>query len=121
VKGFKIEEAFPDIKSNPYHWRVDPYEPNRVWFTIRTTATHTGPLHFGMSTYKATSADAFLLYVLDCLNSACRYGRSGLIQRSCECGRRVTKTERQTAPRMALIAACCCGNLICEQQSRSRR
>ena len=56
MKGFKIEEAFPDIKSNPYHWRVDPYEPNRVWFTIRTTATHTGPLHFGMSTYKATSA-----------------------------------------------------------------
>ena len=56
MKGFKIEEAFPDIKSNPYHWRVDPYEPNRVWFTIRTTATHTGPLNFGMSTYKATSA-----------------------------------------------------------------
>lgn len=21
--------------------RVDPYEPNRVWFTIRTTGTHT--------------------------------------------------------------------------------
>ena len=55
VKGFKIEEAFPDIKSNPYHWRVDPYEPNRVWFTVRTTATHTGPLRFGMRTYKATS------------------------------------------------------------------
>lgn len=56
VKGFKIEEAFPDIKSNPYHWRVDPYEPNRVWYTVRTTATHTGPLRFGMTTYKATSA-----------------------------------------------------------------
>jgi hypothetical protein len=55
VKGFKIEEAFPDIKSNPYHWRVDPYEPNRVWYTVRTTATHTGPLRFGMSTYKPTS------------------------------------------------------------------
>ena len=56
VKGFKIDEAFPDIKSNPYHWRVDPYEPNRVWYTVRTTATHTGPLKFGMTTYKATSA-----------------------------------------------------------------
>ena len=34
--------------------RVDPYEPNRVWFTTRVTATHTGTLKFGGSEYKAT-------------------------------------------------------------------
>lgn len=27
--------------------QVDPYEPNRVWFTVRTTGTHTGTLKFG--------------------------------------------------------------------------
>lgn len=27
---------------------------HRVWFTTRTTATHTGPLSFAGSTYKAT-------------------------------------------------------------------
>ena len=27
-----------------YDFRVDKYEPNRVWFTTRFTATHTGPL-----------------------------------------------------------------------------
>jgi len=26
---FNLEEAFPNLASHPYHWRVDPYEPNR--------------------------------------------------------------------------------------------
>ena len=29
--SFKIEEAFPDAKFNYYAFRVDPFEPNRVW------------------------------------------------------------------------------------------
>ena len=66
VSGFKIKDAFPDMKSNPYHWRVDPYEPNRVWFTVRTTATHTGPLKFGSSTYKATGAIAHRSGFVEC-------------------------------------------------------
>jgi len=41
----------------PYHWRVDPYEPNRVWFTIRTTATHSGTLKFGNNEYPATGKE----------------------------------------------------------------
>ena len=24
------QNAIPDIDPHPYHWRVDPYEPNRV-------------------------------------------------------------------------------------------
>eukprot|EP00891_Asterochloris_glomerata_P004478 jgi/Astpho2/4478/Aster-x1249 len=40
VGTFNLDEAFPNMASHPYHWRVDPYEPNRVWFTIRNTATH---------------------------------------------------------------------------------
>lgn len=26
---FNLEEAFPNLESHPYHWRVDPYETNR--------------------------------------------------------------------------------------------
>lgn len=26
---FNLEEAFPNLASHPYHWRVDPYETNR--------------------------------------------------------------------------------------------
>ena len=55
VRSFKLKEAFPNMESHPYDWRVDPYEPQRVWFTIRSTAKHTGPLHFAGATYKATN------------------------------------------------------------------
>lgn len=54
VRGFGLNEAIPDLNPNVYDWRVDPYEPNRVWFTIRTTGTHTGTLRFGSKEYKAT-------------------------------------------------------------------
>ena len=33
---------------------MDKYEPNRVWFTTRSTATHTGTLKFGSKAYPAT-------------------------------------------------------------------
>ena len=42
--SFKLEEAFPDINPNYYGFFVDPFEPHRVWFTSRSTGTHTGPL-----------------------------------------------------------------------------
>jgi len=54
VRGFGLKTAIPDIDQHPYHWRVDPYEPNRVWYTIRTTGTHTGPLNFGSKRIEAT-------------------------------------------------------------------
>ncbi|KAK9823831.1 hypothetical protein WJX72_005808 [[Myrmecia] bisecta] len=55
VAGFGLKNAFPNQNSHPYDFRVDPYEPHRVWFTVRNTATHTGPLKFGPKTYKATN------------------------------------------------------------------
>merc|ERR1712216_800106 len=44
VGGFDLTTGFPDMKSIYYLFRVDPYETNRVWFTSRTTGTHTGTL-----------------------------------------------------------------------------
>jgi hypothetical protein len=56
VRGFTFKQGIPNLSSNAYDFRVDPFEPNRVWFTIRTTGTHTGPFKFGRATYDATGA-----------------------------------------------------------------
>jgi len=44
--SFKVKEAIPDLKDNSW-WKVDPLEPNRVWFMSRATGTQTGILNFG--------------------------------------------------------------------------
>ncbi len=35
VSSFNLDAAFPNMDSHAYDFRVDKYEPNRVWFTIR--------------------------------------------------------------------------------------
>ena len=45
--SFKLHEAFPDSRANFHSFRVDPFEPNRVWFDTRFKGTHTGPLAGG--------------------------------------------------------------------------
>lgn len=54
VRGFQLRTAIPDLNGNAYDWRVDSLEPQRVWFTVRTTGTHTGTLKFGRASYEAT-------------------------------------------------------------------
>eukprot|EP00444_Apocalathium_aciculiferum_P010241 CAMPEP_0183386408 /NCGR_PEP_ID=MMETSP0370-20130417/2304_1 /TAXON_ID=268820 /ORGANISM="Peridinium aciculiferum, Strain PAER-2" /LENGTH=306 /DNA_ID=CAMNT_0025564709 /DNA_START=74 /DNA_END=994 /DNA_ORIENTATION=- len=39
---FKIPDAFPDSNPNYHFFRVDPFEPERVWFQTRKTGTNTG-------------------------------------------------------------------------------
>lgn len=34
--------SFPDATAQFHHFRVDPFEPNRVWYTARGTGQHTG-------------------------------------------------------------------------------
>lgn len=43
LETLALEEAFPDLQPRLYHFRVDPFEPNRVWFTTRPIGTHTRP------------------------------------------------------------------------------
>eukprot|EP00775_Hariotina_reticulata_P004521 gene4521-4773_t len=38
----KLDEVFPDLAPRIYHLRVDPLQPNRVWFTTRPIGTHDG-------------------------------------------------------------------------------
>mmetsp|Transcript_80898 Transcript_80898/g.152921 ORF Transcript_80898/g.152921 Transcript_80898/m.152921 type:complete len:252 (+) Transcript_80898:33-788(+) len=42
VGGFKLPDAFPDFSPAFHHFRVDPFEGDRVWFTSRATGTDTG-------------------------------------------------------------------------------
>jgi len=44
VAGFDLKVGIPDLNPQYYDFRVDPFEPNRVWYTSRTVGTHTGVL-----------------------------------------------------------------------------
>ncbi len=40
--SFNLKRAFPDINNEAYDFRVDPYDPARVWFTVKSQGTFTG-------------------------------------------------------------------------------
>jgi len=46
VKGFELKTVFPDLNPQFCDFRVDPFQPNRVWFTANFEATHTGDTKF---------------------------------------------------------------------------
>lgn len=35
MKTLSLDDVFPDMSPRVYHMRVDPLQPNRVWFTTR--------------------------------------------------------------------------------------
>lgn len=42
MRGFSVTDAFPDARNNYHGFRVDPFQPRRVWFTSRFVGTNTG-------------------------------------------------------------------------------
>ena len=42
VGGFKITDAFPDLDPRFHHFRADPLDAGRVWFTSQASGTDTG-------------------------------------------------------------------------------
>lgn len=42
VGGFNLKEAFPDIEPRFMHFRADPLDAGRVWFTSQAGGTHLG-------------------------------------------------------------------------------
>ena len=53
VRKFELEKMFPDMQKNLYYnFHVDPYENDRVWFTSRFIAKHSGDGPFGPATDK---------------------------------------------------------------------
>ena len=45
--GLDLGAGLPDFDARYHDFRADPDDPNRVWCTMRVTATHTGVLNFG--------------------------------------------------------------------------
>lgn len=43
--SFQIKEGLPDLDENYSNFRVDPYDPYRVWFDSKATGTRLGPLN----------------------------------------------------------------------------
>ena len=53
VRGFALEEMFPNYYENLYYnFYVDPYENNRVWFTSRFIDNFSNDGVFGKATQK---------------------------------------------------------------------
>ncbi len=53
VRKFELEKMFPEMHINLYYnFYVDPYEHDRVWFTSRFRAKHSGDGTFGLATNK---------------------------------------------------------------------
>merc|ERR1719261_2382482 len=44
LKSFELKTAFSTLSSNYHHWRVCPFEPNRVWYSIKYSGTNDGPV-----------------------------------------------------------------------------
>mmetsp|Transcript_26782 Transcript_26782/g.30612 ORF Transcript_26782/g.30612 Transcript_26782/m.30612 type:complete len:316 (+) Transcript_26782:154-1101(+) len=51
---FKVRDAFPTSSPNYWNFRVDPLEPNRIWFLARGKYEHLGVLQFGPKGIKPT-------------------------------------------------------------------
>jgi len=60
IRTFDFKEGFPNYMQNAYDWRVDAYEPQRVWCTIRVTGTHSGTLKiFNKYSFKPTGINVY--------------------------------------------------------------
>lgn len=42
LQFYNLRGAFPDLDQRAHDFRVDKFEPTRVWFTTRVTGTHKG-------------------------------------------------------------------------------
>lgn len=56
LKGFDLPSAFPDLAANPHHFRVCPFEPNRVWWSVKYVGKNTGPIFGGPATMKSVES-----------------------------------------------------------------
>lgn len=48
METLDLDSVIPDMQARIHHMRVDPLEPNRVWFTSRPVGHHLGPLKAGL-------------------------------------------------------------------------
>jgi predicted ester cyclase len=56
LKSFELLKGFPDLSSNFHHFRVDPFEPDRVWYSVKFIGSNTGPIMGRPATGKAVES-----------------------------------------------------------------
>mmetsp|Transcript_12925 Transcript_12925/g.43171 ORF Transcript_12925/g.43171 Transcript_12925/m.43171 type:complete len:182 (-) Transcript_12925:339-884(-) len=44
LSSFDLPAAFPRMKSNLHHFRICPFEQNRVWYSLKFVGENTGPI-----------------------------------------------------------------------------
>jgi hypothetical protein len=52
--GFKVDQAIPDMSTDLYGFRMDPYIPGRIWYDSIGEGTHTGQFGGNFSYVKPT-------------------------------------------------------------------
>lgn len=53
LSSFDLQTAFKNLNSNYHHWRVCPFDRNRVYFSIKYTGSNDGPVMGRPATYKS--------------------------------------------------------------------
>jgi len=53
LTSFDLQAAFPNLNSNYHHWRVCPFDGNRVYVSIKYTGSNDGPVMGRPATYKS--------------------------------------------------------------------
>merc|ERR1712032_332092 len=75
IAGFNFYEIFPDANFEMYDFRVDAFEPNRVFFTSRGTGTNTGTSKESPLFAKATGKS----FVIPPQTCSIRFNDAGLV------------------------------------------
>ncbi|CAJ1434717.1 unnamed protein product [Effrenium voratum] len=79
VKGIEFYAAFPDATAQLHHFRVDPFEPCRVWYTCRGTGQHTGKAAPGTDTALLMGEPTKIRYVNAPQACSVRFTEQGLV------------------------------------------
>mmetsp|Transcript_45004 Transcript_45004/g.54088 ORF Transcript_45004/g.54088 Transcript_45004/m.54088 type:complete len:301 (+) Transcript_45004:26-928(+) len=53
LSSFDLKTAFENLNSNYHHWRVCPFDRNRVYYSIKYTGSNDGPVMGRPATYKS--------------------------------------------------------------------
>mmetsp|Transcript_32754 Transcript_32754/g.36757 ORF Transcript_32754/g.36757 Transcript_32754/m.36757 type:complete len:250 (+) Transcript_32754:1241-1990(+) len=56
LSSFDIQAAFTNLNSNFHHWRVCPFETNRVYYSVKYTGKNDGPVMGRPATYKTVES-----------------------------------------------------------------
>lgn len=71
--------SFPDATAQFHHFRVDPFEPSRVWYTARGTGQHTGEAVSGSDAALLFGEPSGIQYRNPPQACSCRFTRDGRV------------------------------------------